>query len=338
MEPGAAVGGGHEASLVGSLWSPQHAPPGPTAAQVSADAARAGQRQDEPGEPARAPRRLVCVRNRARRDPMPLGPGHPLPLDVMGDIEPDVWVCEHAVTLGGGAAAHIGRTTPLSDQGRCLRGEFPGKLRRGVSTGTPRSRRLRFGIALAALALATAAGCGNAAVVQRPGHAQLVHLPRVLRRVREERGVVLAGLERRVPDQDPDAAERRRRPAPADGAPPGGRRLLARHPRPRRHLDAGVRRGRLDHAVAAGSGPEGRGRHAAVDGRHGHLEQQALLGAVQHEHAAPLVPQGPGPEPAQDVEADDRDGRRRSPSRASRTTSRSRARSTRATRSGSTRS
>ena len=67
-----------------------------------------------------------------------------------------------SVTLGGGTAAHIGRTTRLSDGCRCLPGEFPGKLRRGVSTGTPRSRRLCFGIALAALVLATAAGCGNA--------------------------------------------------------------------------------------------------------------------------------------------------------------------------------
>ncbi len=61
-----------------------------------------------------------------------------------------------------------------------------------------------------------------------------------------------------------------------------------------------------------------------------HLEEQTVGDPDQLEHRAALVPQGPRPDPAQDLDADDRGGRPAGRARASRTSSRSRAPSTRA--------
>ena len=203
-------------------------------------------------------------------------------------------------------------------------------------------------------------------------HTSRGYRPGALARRHGDRGVLPRRLQQRLVERDADA-----QPLPLSGQLRGGaegrrhlqrgqqrrrytikyqklpngadgqrqqmvRRLAAKdsgdgHPRPRRHVGARVRRGRLDPR----SGPVTT-RPQVDDGTlegplaDRHLQGQALRRAVQQQHPAALVPLRPRAHAAEDVGRDDRHGRRRWPRRASPTTSRSRATSTRASPCGST--
>ena len=140
--------------------------------------------------------------------------------------------------------------------------------------------------------------------VHRPGHAELLQLPGPVRRGPDGGGQLQRGEPRALQDRLPEAAERRRPAATADGAAAGRPRLLHGHPRPRRHLGGRVRPGRLDPAVDRHVQAAGHRRHAEGAVADRDLARAAGGGALQQQHSAALVPLRPGEDAAGHLGAD----------------------------------
>ncbi len=146
-------------------------------------------------------------------------------------------------------------------------------------------------------------------LLQRGGHAALVHLQRAERRPAEDRRSLLEAVRRQVRHQVRVPALAGRPAARAARPPP---RRQGQHDGParaRRRLDRRVRERRLARARAAEHG-EGRvGERVRLGPADRALQEPPLHGADLVQHRAAVVPQGSRPEPAQDLGRAARPGR-----------------------------